>query len=58
MSYNMMIGYEIYDWFTMEHFLLRQGMTLMTKFYCSRLYIRDVMFRFDFTSNYWTIYFQ
>jgi hypothetical protein len=35
----MMIGYEIYDRFTMEHFTLRQRMTLTTKIYCSRLYI-------------------
>jgi hypothetical protein len=39
MSYNMMIGYEIYDRFTMEHFTLRQRMTLTTKIYCSRLYL-------------------
>jgi hypothetical protein len=39
MSYNMMIGYDIYDCFTMEHFQLRQRMTLTTKIYCSRLYI-------------------
>jgi hypothetical protein len=38
MSYNMMIGYDIYDCFTMEHFRLRQRMTLTTKIYCSRLY--------------------
>jgi hypothetical protein len=38
MSYNMMIGYDIYDCFTMEHFRLRQRMTLTTKMYCSRLY--------------------
>jgi hypothetical protein len=35
----MMIGYDIYDCFTMEHFRLRQRMTLRTKIYCSRLYI-------------------
>jgi hypothetical protein len=35
----MMIGYDIYDCFTMEHFRLRQRMTLTTKMYCSRLYI-------------------
>jgi hypothetical protein len=35
----MMIGYDIYDCFTMEHFRLRQRMTLTTKIYCSRLYI-------------------
>jgi hypothetical protein len=34
----MMIGYDIYDCFTMEHFRLRQRMTLTTKIYCSRLY--------------------
>jgi hypothetical protein len=32
MSYNMMIGYDIYDRFTMEHFQLRQRMTLTPKF--------------------------
>jgi hypothetical protein len=39
MSYNMMIGYDIYDCFTMEHLRLHQRMTLTTKMYCSRLYI-------------------
>jgi predicted RNase H-like nuclease len=38
MSYNMMIGYDIYGHFTVEHFPLPQRMTLMTKIYCSRLY--------------------
>jgi hypothetical protein len=38
MSYNMMIGYDIYDCFTMEHFRMRQRMTFTTKIYCSRLY--------------------
>jgi hypothetical protein len=33
MSYNMMIGYDIYDCFTMEHFRLRQRMTLTTKIF-------------------------
>jgi hypothetical protein len=41
MSYNMMIGYDIYDCFTMEHFRLRQRMTLTTKIYCSWLYIKE-----------------
>jgi hypothetical protein len=40
MSYNMVIGYDIYDCFTMEHFRLRQRMTLTIKIYCSRLYVR------------------
>jgi hypothetical protein len=40
MLYNMMLGYDIYDCFTMEHFRLRQRMTLTTKIYCSRLYLR------------------
>jgi hypothetical protein len=40
MSYNMMIGYDICDCFTMEHFQLRQRMTLTTKIYCSRRYHR------------------
>jgi hypothetical protein len=39
MSYNVMIGYDIYDCFTMEHFRLRQRMTLTIKIYCSRLYM-------------------
>jgi hypothetical protein len=39
MSYNMMLCYDIYDCFTMEHFQLRQRMTLATKIYCSRLYV-------------------
>jgi hypothetical protein len=39
MSYNMMIGYDIYDCFTMEDFRLRQRMTLTIKIYCWRLYI-------------------
>jgi hypothetical protein len=37
MSYNMMIGYDIYDCFTMEHFRLRQRMT-----YCSQLYMKKI----------------
>jgi hypothetical protein len=31
--------YYIYDRFTMEHFRLRQRITLTIKIYCSRLYI-------------------
>jgi hypothetical protein len=34
----MMIDYDIYDCFTMEHIRLRQRITLTTKLYCSRLY--------------------
>jgi hypothetical protein len=30
MSYNMMIGYDIYDHFTMKHFPLRQYVTIGT----------------------------
>jgi hypothetical protein len=33
MSYNMMIGYDIYDRFTMEHILLCQSMILRTSFF-------------------------
>jgi hypothetical protein len=29
MSYNMKIGYEIYDRFTVEHYPLRQSMILL-----------------------------
>jgi hypothetical protein len=39
----MMIGYDIYDSFAMEHFRLRQRMTLTTKIYFSRLYIYQAM---------------
>jgi hypothetical protein len=39
MSYNMMIGYDIYDHFTMEHFPMCQRMILTTSFFCSRQYI-------------------
>jgi hypothetical protein len=35
----MMIGYDIYDRFTMEHFLLCQSMILTTSFFCLRQYI-------------------
>jgi hypothetical protein len=46
MSYNVVIGYDIYDCFTMEHFRLRQRMTLTIKIYCSRLYIiKKIMIR-------------
>jgi hypothetical protein len=33
------MNYDIYDRFTMDHFPLRQKMTLTTKIYCSRLYV-------------------
>jgi hypothetical protein len=33
MSYNMMIGYDIYDHFTMEHFPLCQKTILTTSFF-------------------------
>jgi hypothetical protein len=33
MTYNMMIGYDIYDRFTMEHFPLRQSMILTNSFF-------------------------
>jgi hypothetical protein len=46
MSYNMMIGYEIYDRFTIEDFTLRQRMTLTTKIYCSLPYLHLHIFRF------------
>jgi hypothetical protein len=32
-SYNMMIGYDIYDRFTVEHFPLRQSMILTISFF-------------------------
>jgi hypothetical protein len=35
----MMIGYDIYDRVTMEHFRLRQSMILTTSFFCSRQYL-------------------
>jgi hypothetical protein len=36
-SYNM-IGYDIYDRFTMEHFPLCQSLILTASFFCSRQY--------------------
>jgi hypothetical protein len=36
MPFNMMIGYDVYDRFTMEHFPLHQRVILTTKIYCSR----------------------
>jgi hypothetical protein len=32
-KYYMIIGYDIYDSFTVEHFPLRQSMILMTSFF-------------------------
>jgi hypothetical protein len=37
------IQHDIYDCFTMEHFQLRQRMTLTTKIYCSRLYVMNIL---------------
>jgi hypothetical protein len=39
MTINVIQHDDIYDCFTMEHFRLRQRMTLTIKIYCSRLYI-------------------
>jgi uncharacterized protein YtpQ (UPF0354 family) len=36
MSSKLMIGYDIYDRFTMEHFPLRQNMILTTSFFFAR----------------------
>jgi hypothetical protein len=36
MSYNMMIGYYIYDCFTMEHFPFHQSMILTSFFFTRR----------------------
>jgi hypothetical protein len=36
---KLMIGNDIYDRFTMQHFPLRQNMILTTSFFCSRQYI-------------------
>jgi hypothetical protein len=51
MSYNMMIGYDIYDRFTMEYFSLRQSMILTTNFFCSRQYLLRVLSNFDAKSE-------
>jgi hypothetical protein len=50
MSYNMMIGYDIYDRITIEHFPLRPSMILTTSFFCSRQYFLYVEFS-DFYVN-------
>jgi hypothetical protein len=41
----MMIGYDIYDRFTMKHFPLCQIMILTTSFFCSPQYICHCIFR-------------
>jgi hypothetical protein len=43
MSYNMMIGYDIYGRFTLEHFPLRQSVILTTSFFCSRQYFIGIL---------------
>jgi hypothetical protein len=48
----MMIGYDVYDRFTMEHFPLRQRVTLTTKIYCSRLYIHIHIFWSPTNANF------
>jgi hypothetical protein len=40
-----------YDCFTMEHFRLRQRMTLTTKIYCSRLYVLFQLEFYDYCSK-------
>jgi hypothetical protein len=47
----MMIGYDIYDCFTMEHFRLRQKMTFTTKIYSSQLYVSEICHKFQY--HYW-----
>jgi hypothetical protein len=42
----MMIGYDIYYRFTMEHFRLRQSMILTASFLCSRQFLLVVFFLF------------
>jgi hypothetical protein len=49
----MMIGYDIYECFIIEHFRLSQRMTLTPKIYCSRLYTRKMFIsRFFFDQLY------
>jgi hypothetical protein len=48
---QQVIGYDIYECFRMEHFRLRQRMTLTTKIYCSRLYIYYCSLFIYFTQN-------
>jgi hypothetical protein len=43
MAYNMIIGYDIYDRFTMEHFLLCQSMILTTSFFAHDSTINYIM---------------
>jgi hypothetical protein len=53
------IQHDIYDCFTMEHFRLRQRMTLTIKIYCSRLYIhRYSTFPLNFVVNCSMKFFQ
>jgi hypothetical protein len=47
----MMIGYDIYDRFTVEHFPLRQSMILTLSFFCSRQYIYFSVLETNFHTN-------
>jgi hypothetical protein len=48
----MLIGYDIYDRFTMEHFSLRQSMILTTSFFCSRQYLSWFLDRSKFVTSF------
>jgi hypothetical protein len=48
MSYDIMIGYDFYDHFTMEHFTLRQSMILTTSFF----FARDSMYNCEDKSGF------
>jgi hypothetical protein len=39
---DMMIGYDIWVRFTMEHFPLRQSMNLTTSYFCSRHIVQSI----------------
>jgi hypothetical protein len=47
MSYNMMIGYDIHDRFTMEHFLLCQSMILTAIFFAHDSTFKSRLFGID-----------
>jgi hypothetical protein len=53
----MVIGYDVDDRFTMEHFPLHQRVTLTTKIYCSRLYIASIVFQYLYIILYSMIFF-
>jgi hypothetical protein len=54
MTINVIQHDDIYGCFTMEHFRLRQRMTLTTKIYCSRMCIM-ILIKLDNMTTYYVV---